>query len=334
MFVVYALKKARRRKLQTLKPMLPGGSAKSAETSMEIDQEDDDSDSGISQVYSPGINASFSVPDIAKTELATRLAAASLANPAYIRARVLWQYEAVELADLSVEKGDVVQLLHREGSKVFAVNTKGQKGFLPFNYCTVLRKNNCITNGVVRLSESKMRTQSGNFPVKVYFQDTAEKRRIQDSASSFSATGLVTLPGFNETIYRNRNEESHENRNVKQISRTRKLSSLLEDNRTPSIVSELLSWNRKAPETFRRRQKVQVSHFRKFENDAGMVLFDFQAADENDVSVQRGEVVTVMNREDSDWWWIMRDDGEEGFIPSSYVSSKLLQMSAGKESIV
>ena len=65
---------------------------------------------------------------------------------------------------------------------------------------------------------------------------------------------------------------------------------------------------------------MKVTHFRKFENDAVMVLYDFQAADENDLDVYRGEVVTVLNRDDNDWWWVMRVDGAEGFIPSSYVS--------------
>lgn len=29
--------------------------------------------------------------------------------------------------------------------------------------------------------------------------------------------------------------------------------------------------------------------------------------------------VTVLNREDPDWYWIVRSDGQEGFIPSGFV---------------
>lgn len=43
------------------------------------------------------------------------------------------------------------------------------------------------------------------------------------------------------------------------------------------------------------------------------------ARDENDVSVERGEFVTVLNREDPDWYWIIRSDGQEGFVPSGFV---------------
>ncbi|UYV76698.1 hypothetical protein LAZ67_14001797 [Cordylochernes scorpioides] len=50
-----------------------------------------------------------------------------------------------------------------------------------------------------------------------------------------------------------------------------------------------------------------------------IVLYTFIARDENDVSVERGEFVTVLNREDPDWLWILRSDGQEGFVPSGFV---------------
>lgn len=58
-----------------------------------------------------------------------------------------------------------------------------------------------------------------------------------------------------------------------------------------------------------------------FKDPAGryVVLYTFIARDENDVSVERGEFVTVLNREDPDWFWIVRSDGQEGFVPSAFV---------------
>lgn len=50
-----------------------------------------------------------------------------------------------------------------------------------------------------------------------------------------------------------------------------------------------------------------------------IVLYTFVARDENDVSVERGELVTVLNREDPDWFWVLRSDGQEGFVPSAFV---------------
>lgn len=50
-----------------------------------------------------------------------------------------------------------------------------------------------------------------------------------------------------------------------------------------------------------------------------IVLYTFIARDENDLSVERGEFVTVLNREDPDWFWIMRSDGQEGFVPAKFI---------------
>jgi hypothetical protein len=58
-----------------------------------------------------------------------------------------------------------------------------------------------------------------------------------------------------------------------------------------------------------------------FKDPAGryIVLYTFIARDENDVSVERGEFVTVLNKDDPDWYWVVRSDGQEGFIPSGFV---------------
>lgn len=49
------------------------------------------------------------------------------------------------------------------------------------------------------------------------------------------------------------------------------------------------------------------------------VLFDFNAVQEDDISVQEGERVTVLNKDDSDWYWVQTCDGQEGFTPKEYL---------------
>lgn len=331
-YKVYTLKKAKKRKIQTLKPLLPGG----GDIQTKVD-EDDDSDSGISQVYSPGIQSSFSLPDIAKTELATKLAAATPSHPAHIKARVLWKYDAVDPIDLRAEKGEILLLLYRVKSKVFAVNNKGKRGFIPFNYCTVLRKNDFSTSGVFSSDVERLNGERNFRPVRVYYHDDCLTQE-NSSLHRYNSHSLTNADSFldlreqfcSSSLQRCRSDESLVG-GTKYNSRTRNLSSSLEDlsddNRTTSMVSQLIRWDRRAPETFRRRQKAQVTHFRKFENEAVVVVFDFRAADENDLDVRRGEVVTVLNRDDADWWWVLRSDGKEGFIPSSYVSIEAVRLS-------
>ncbi|XP_061193360.1 uncharacterized protein LOC133201578 [Saccostrea echinata] len=63
----------------------------------------------------------------------------------------------------------------------------------------------------------------------------------------------------------------------------------------------------------------EVRPFRKTSHGHFIVLFDFTAQDENDVSVERAELIDVLNIEDPDWSWIRRGNGEEGFVPKSYI---------------
>lgn len=69
-------------------------------------------------------------------------------------------------------------------------------------------------------------------------------------------------------------------------------------------------------------QETSLSDIHPFYKESSgryIVLYTFVARDENDLSVERGEFVTVLNRDDPDWYWIVRSDGQEGFIPSGFV---------------
>ena len=65
--------------------------------------------------------------------------------------------------------------------------------------------------------------------------------------------------------------------------------------------------------------KTQTRKFHKTTQGQYIALFQFSAQQENDISVERGEFVTVLNKDDNDWYWIKRSDNQEGFVPSNYV---------------
>ena len=50
-----------------------------------------------------------------------------------------------------------------------------------------------------------------------------------------------------------------------------------------------------------------------------IVLFAFDAAQENDLPVRPGEFVTCLNKDDPDWYWVVTRDQDEGFVPSNYL---------------
>lgn len=49
------------------------------------------------------------------------------------------------------------------------------------------------------------------------------------------------------------------------------------------------------------------------------VLFDFEACDDDDISVSRGELVKVLNKDDEDWWWVENEYRDQGFVPRSFL---------------
>lgn len=49
------------------------------------------------------------------------------------------------------------------------------------------------------------------------------------------------------------------------------------------------------------------------------VLFDFQACDDDDIPVMRGELVRVLNKDDNDWWWVENVHREQGFVPRNFL---------------
>jgi hypothetical protein len=50
-----------------------------------------------------------------------------------------------------------------------------------------------------------------------------------------------------------------------------------------------------------------------------VVLYSYSGQDENDLSVERGQCVTVLNSDDPDWFWVSKFDGQEGFVPSGFI---------------
>ncbi|RMZ88795.1 hypothetical protein DV736_g3973, partial [Chaetothyriales sp. CBS 134916] len=47
--------------------------------------------------------------------------------------------------------------------------------------------------------------------------------------------------------------------------------------------------------------------------------YDYEAAEDNEVSLREGEIVTDIQKVDPDWWLVKNEDGETGLVPSNYL---------------
>lgn len=68
------------------------------------------------------------------------------------------------------------------------------------------------------------------------------------------------------------------------------------------------------------RYEMECRQFIRENYGLFVVTNNFVAREENDISVRPGDFVTVLNKEDEDWFWVRREcDHAEGFVPSRFI---------------
>ena len=56
-----------------------------------------------------------------------------------------------------------------------------------------------------------------------------------------------------------------------------------------------------------------------YDPNAAVVLYDFTADGEDELTVAEGEDLIVLERDSDDWWKVRNSKGREGVVPASYV---------------
>ncbi|XP_055387057.1 SH3 domain-containing protein Dlish isoform X2 [Condylostylus longicornis] len=197
--------------------------------------------------------------------------------------------------ELEVKRGQIVNILYRENDWVYVIGQDTrQEGFIPHSYC------------------APYNTQLADMAIKKKLpRDQLLPNDLTDGIGisvSENASGGITGSGLNA--------------NAGSIASPE----LMLDDPTgigggggAGSISNGLQSPLKHSQASLQSSEPDFIPFAKDPSGRYIVLYTFIARDENDVSVERGEFVTVLNREDPDWFWIVRSDGQEGFIPSGFV---------------
>lgn len=53
--------------------------------------------------------------------------------------------------------------------------------------------------------------------------------------------------------------------------------------------------------------------------ESAKVLYDFDAQGEDELTVKENDVITVMDKENDEWWLVRNSRGQEGVVPAQYV---------------
>ncbi|XP_059473190.1 SH3 domain-containing protein Dlish isoform X2 [Neocloeon triangulifer] len=197
--------------------------------------------------------------------------------------------------ELEVKRGHIVNVLYRENDWVYVISENRHEGFIPHSYCTPYGSH----LGDLALNNVKKKlprdSSKGHLDTS---QDDSAVRSMGNLSSPQSGPPDLSVS----------DSESYGMNNKKSI--ITQATSHHQQQVIRGSQASLHSMGSSQPE---------IHPF--FKDPAGryIVLYTFIARDENDVSVERGEFVTVLNREDPDWYWIVRSDGQEGFVPSGFV---------------
>ncbi|XP_058057532.1 SH3 domain-containing protein Dlish isoform X1 [Anopheles bellator] len=197
--------------------------------------------------------------------------------------------------ELEVKRGQIVNILYRENDWVYVIGQDTrQEGFIPYSYCA---------------------------PFNTQLADLAIKKKLPRDLTTMGAGAGVGGPGGG-------GPGSGLVGGSDLTDGMPDISIDVLDDSGPGMLTNALKHSQASLSS-----EPDFLPFAKDPSGRYIVLYTFIARDENDVSVERGEFVTVLNREDPEWFWIVRSDGQEGFIPSGFVypAENILQGQSGKQ---
>ena len=259
-------------------------------------------------------------------------------------------------SELAANRGDIVRTIYKEHGWLYAIDENQNEGFIPATYCEPLQSNGEDTPNKA-YQRTKSVPDIRNRLALIGNHSNDDKQRLLDdmcldlhSHAQHRSTGVlprVVLPtsqpigslrlpkrfiakSLQSICNRSRPPHSSPPRQTlaaqtnSHVDNATSGRDRLCEHRLPIITTDnaahCISRYAVEPETSSERTPARPELFERRACGRYTVLFAFRAQNENDISVERGEFVAVLNREDTDWFWVRRSDSAEGFVPSTYLS--------------
>ena len=271
---------------------------------------------------------------------------ASRDRPANIRMTAVRDYFPCCTEELAVRKGQRVKILYKNNDWVYAVAKSGEAGYIPFNFVRPSRKN---AGGVGYQSEPEyvgdhIAYQSGydtDAPLGMHLlhgrMGHGHRTQIGDVIPAYSVhTGFNGSPPGSR-VHGSSHSGSHSPPEIRQVSHVGGYTSAVEYPASPELYHR--HHTRHHPRTAKSlhnivdassskvfldyrpaERKPDIDSFDKSFIEELVVIHDFEAQEEDEVFVGKGERVRVINADDPFWLWVETMPGDEGFVPRSCCS--------------
>ena len=222
-------------------------------------------------------------------------------RPANLRMTAIRDYAPCCNEELSVRKGQRVRVLYRNHDWVFAVTKHGSNGFLPYSYVRPSRK------------------YSGYQSEPEFCRDDAYMSGYDTDATAsqayppvFTHTRRPEVPPSYSINTGCRRVDSGSPVQTQVIDNSGYMSSIEGPTYHTSVSRVSRAYSNYRPATI----KPPMDSFRRAYIEELVVIHDFEAKEENEVFVSKGQRVRVLNADDCNWLWVVTvHSGEEGFIP-------------------
>ena len=281
------------------------------------------------------ITGSDSIETLVKLELGKLNA-----NNPETRRIILQSFTGYAPEEVTVKQGQKVNILFREGDWAYVITHDKKEGYVPFTYCARIGKppsyrapklnkdkeKLLVTENVdVNGNDNEVSLEEIDTPLaetndESYFSGIISDSFVSDEWSEQSCKEHPsTDSGFERQIKITDNPEIDKTLSetipahlIGQVN----TDSLKAGHTDSEIVGQ--SIDLKAPkEDILSEQKV--TSFDRVPLGRFLVLYDFVGYYEDDASVRQADIVTVLNAEDSDWFWVRKTDNSEGFVPSNFL---------------
>jgi len=215
--------------------------------------------------------------------------------------------------ELEVKRGQVVHVLYQENDWVYVISEDSKEGFIPYSYCAQFGSQ---LAGLALNVKKKM--PRGEASLQSLLDQRGEGGRDEKRDA-----GQHPDPGkVNAALELASDSDSFQDSSLR-------LAGLARGGATQSRSSSLLSESSSSGHPSGNQQQTnnnnnntptaEIHPFFKDSYGRYIVLYSYHAQDENDLSVERGQCVTVLNKDDPEWFWVVRADGQEGFVPAGFV---------------
>lgn len=193
--------------------------------------------------------------------------------------------------------GDRVTALYCEGPWLFVRNTNGGEGFIPSGVCHILQRQSSH-NSLIHAVAEKAKTVDAKLSNLLYLRGRSKSLH---SLEQIPGTGASSLNIFNDSLLPGTRKSIMRKQRSKQQNAVPK-------NVMDFLASLDLKENDDRGESFQRREMgtAEVTH-------AYLPVYN------QDLGVEVGAILTVLNQSDPNWWWVKDVHGRQGFVPSSYL---------------